>query len=187
MARIWLALRRELELMRLLEPLNRGLGVWRRLLALLDKILLQLGSNELLGTRGVFGTRGVLGTSPLLGKRDVEGMRGVPDRIVLFWRRLGRGSWLLELENRAVLDGSKLAFDGSKLVLGGRRLLFEENRPALELEGRKLAELGIMVELVGLRLALLGRLALVLVRGVGSVGPGLSGEVVCWFVLLSGE
>ena len=92
-----------------------------------------------------------------------------------------------------MLDGSKLVFGGSKLVFGGSKLLLEENSPVLELEGRKPALLGIMVELVGLRPALLeSRLELVLTRLTGSVAPGVkgegfSGEVVCLFVLLSGE
>jgi hypothetical protein len=84
LARSWLALSRELEFMRLLEPENRGPGPGRRLPALLDNILLQFGSNELFGTSGVLGTSPELGRREVEGMRGVEGIRGVPDKIVLF-------------------------------------------------------------------------------------------------------
>ena len=69
-----------------MDPVKRGLGPWRILAVLLDRMLLQLGRSELVGTRGGLGTR------PPLGRREEEGIRGVPDKIVLFWRREGRGS-----------------------------------------------------------------------------------------------
>ena len=81
-----MALRRELELRRLLDPEKRGFGPWRMLAVLLERMLLQLGRRELVGTREG------LGTSPLLGRREDVGIRGVPVRMVLFWRREGRGS-----------------------------------------------------------------------------------------------